>query len=285
MPSYIDLHTHTNASDGAMPPFELVFCAARAGLRAIAITDHDTVSGLDEGIAAGEDVGVEVIAGIELSANYPREMHILGLFIDHHSPALTNKLESLKQYRAERNAKMIDNLASQGFIISYDDVLAFKPGSTLAGIGRIHMALALTKKGYAGSVSEAFSKFLTGGAASYVARQKFEPQECIKIIKDAGGYAFLAHPIYSEKEPQNLESLIVRLKDCGLDGVECMHSEQDEAFSDICLRLCRKYSLMVSGGSDFHGANKPHIQIGQVNGQRYIEAHVLDDIKRQIFGG
>ncbi len=281
MPNYVDLHTHTNASDGSMSAFELVVYAAQAGLSAIAITDHDTVAGLDDGLAAGGDIGIEVIAGIELSADYPREMHILGLFIDHNSPALAKELDSLRQFRAQRNAKMIDNLIAQGFLLTYDDVLACKPGAALDGLGRIHMAVALVKKGYAATVEEAFLRYLTGGSAAYVSRQRFSPQECIALIKEAGGYAFLAHPVYSEKEQDALEDLLVTLKGFGLDGVECMHSEQDETFCDMCVALCRKHALMISGGSDFHGSNKPHIAIGQTGGARYVEAHVLDDIKRQ----
>lgn len=282
MPSYIDLHTHTSASDGAMTPFELVSYAKQSGISAIAVTDHDTVAGLDEALEAGESMGVEVIAGIELSADYPREMHILGLFLDPHAPVLAEAMESLIAFRAQRNQKMIENLAAQGFDITADDCLRQKPGGSLAGLGRIHMALALVEKGYAETVKDAFAKYLTGGSEAYVARQKFSPGECIKLVHDAGGYAFLAHPIYSESNIERLEQLVTKLQEIGLDGLECLHSEQDEAFSEVCFSLCKRYGLMASGGSDFHGLNKPHVKIGQAGGGKYIESHLLDDIKRQI---
>ena len=246
------------------------------------MTDHDTTSGLDEALRAGEALGLEVIPGIELSADYPREMHILGLFIDAHSPALTEAMESLQEFRAVRNQKMIDNLSRQGFSLTAEDVLRHKPEGTLASLGRIHMALALVEKGYAETVKEAFAQHLTGGSEAYVSRQKFTPRECLDLIHIAGGYAFLAHPVYSEKEPDRLESLISQLKQWGLDGLECLHSEQDAAFSELCFSLCHRYGLMASGGSDFHGSNKPHVKLGQAHGGRYIESHLLDDIKRNI---
>lgn len=265
-----------------MTPFELVSYARQSGISAIAVTDHDTVSGLGEALEAGESVGVEVIAGIELSADYPREMHILGLFLDPHSAALAKAMDSLQEFRAQRNQKMIQNLAAQGFTITADDCLRQKPGGTLAGLGRIHMALALVEKGYAETVKDAFADFLTGGSEAYVARQKFSPRECIGLIHGAGGYAFLAHPIYSENDTARLEALVQSLKESGLDGLECLHSEQDEAFSEVCFALCERYGLMASGGSDFHGANKPHVKIGQAYGGKYIESHLLGDIKRRI---
>lgn len=282
MPSYIDLHTHTTASDGAMSPTQLVTFAKQSGIGAIAVTDHDTTAGLDEAMLAGESLGLEVIPGIELSADYPREMHILGLFIDPHSPSIAAALENLQEFRAERNQKMIDNLRRQGFDLTAEDVLHHKPGGTLSSLGRIHMALALVEKGYAKTVKEAFSQYLTGGSEAYVSRQKFSPRECLDLIHSAGGSAFLAHPIYSEKEADRLEALVAKLKHWGLDGIECLHSELDADFSELCFALCQRYGLMASGGSDFHGANKPHVKIGQACGGRYIESHLLDDIKRNI---
>jgi len=282
MPSYIDLHTHTNASDGALSPTELVNVAKNAGISHIAITDHDTADGLDEGIAAGTAQGICVIPGIELSATFPREMHILGLFIDHNHPDFAAKSALLADFRAERNIKMIESLTEQGMPITVEEVLATKDGGTLADIGRLHLAIALVNNGYADDVKDAFARHLGGNSKAYVARQKLSPSECIELIKLIGGYAFWAHPVLSETDPDALEALLIELKGYGLDGVECYHSSHDLEYTELCLNLCAKHDLMISGGSDYHGANKPSVQIGQVLDEQYIDGHLLDDIKRKI---
>jgi len=282
MPSYIDLHTHTNASDGAMTPTELVNTAKNAGISHIAITDHDSTAGLDEAIAAGGAMGLGVIPGIELSATFPREMHILGLFIDHHHPDFAAKSALLADFRAQRNIKILASLAKQGMPITAEDVLATKDGGSLADIGRMHLAIALVNKGFASSIRDAFTVHLSSHSKAYVARQKLSPKECIELIRHIGGYSFLAHPILLELSPDALEQQLLALKDYGLDGVECYHSAHDREYTEMCLHLCKKHDFMVSGGSDFHGANKPYVKIGQVLDGQYIDGHLLDDIKRKI---
>lgn len=282
MPSYIDLHTHTNASDGALTPFELICAAKNAGISTIAITDHDTIDGLEEGIKAGYDMGISVIPGVELSADYPKEMHILGLYIDYRDEALVKGLEWLGAHRAQRNEKMIESLISQGVDITLEEVLATKNGGSIADIGRAHLAVLLVSKGYADNLNHAFDKFLRSGSPAYIPRQRLEPRECIDVIKAAKGYTFLAHPLFSESDPYKLEELLLKLKNMGLDGVECFHSSHDYEFTQLCIGLCEKHGFMISGGSDFHGSNKPHVEMGQVLDGLYIEEQILTDIRQKI---
>lgn len=282
MADYIDLHTHSSASDGQLSPYELVCHAKNAGLSAIALTDHDTVSGIAEAMRAGEDIGLEVIPGIELSADYPREMHILGLFVDPASFQLQQACTRLYEFRAKRNRRMLEKMRTIGLAIDDSDVLRQKPGAEMESIGRVHMALALIQKGYATDVADAFDRYLGKGSAAYVERERFSPVACIDLIHAAGGYAFLAHPIYSENDPERLIALVSDLKKDGLDGVECFHSAMADVYSNRLIELCRQYDLMICGGSDFHGANKPRVKIGQAYGMRFIDAQVLKRIKQVI---
>ncbi|MBE7026129.1 MAG: PHP domain-containing protein [Ruminococcaceae bacterium] len=281
MPSFIDLHTHTTASDGAMEPGELVRYAEECGLSAVAITDHDSVGGLEEARTAVHGLDIEVIDGIEFSAEYENELHILGLYIDPYAAMLQGAMQELCDKRAKRNEQMILRLNELGMDIACDDVLAKCASGDMSNVGRVHIALALVDKGYALDIDDAFSKYLVKGAAAYIARERFSPKRCIEIIKSSGGYAFLAHPVYSEKESEKLCELIDELVGYGLDGVECYHSAQTEEFSQMCVSLCQSRNLLISGGSDFHGINRTDARIGQVSDGRYIEYDILRDIKRE----
>lgn len=282
MPGFIDLHTHTIASDGSMQPDELVRYAEGRGLDAIAVTDHDTVDGLAAAQKAAQGLSIEVINGIELSADYPQELHILGYFIDPYAAILQGAVHQLQKWRGVRNGQMIDRLGELGFAITREEVLARKPGADMASIGRVHMALALVEKGYIATVQEAFDEYLTKTGKAYIERQRFSPKKSIEIIKQAGGYAFFAHPILTQKNPDKLGALIDELIGYGLDGIECYHTEMTEEFSNLCLSICHSHGLMVSGGSDFHGANRPEVTLGRVYGGQYVEADLLTEIKRKI---
>lgn len=282
MPSFVDLHTHTTASDGTYTPAELVRCAEECGLSAVAVTDHDTVSGLGEAHAASEGLDIEVISGIEIGAQFDGEMHILGLFIDPYAAVLQGALQELMQWRAERNETMIQRICDMGIKITREDVLAQKQSGDMSSVGRMHMAAAIAANGYAGSPKEAFDRYLCKDGAAYVARKRFLPQRCIEIIKSSGGYAFLAHPIHLECDHGTLCKIIEELKEYGLDGVECYHSSHTYEFSEMCAGICRGCGLMISGGSDFHGANKPDVKLGQAGEGQYIELDVLAEIKRRI---
>ncbi len=282
MPSFIDLHTHTTKSDGSMTPSELVRYAEESGLCAIAITDHDSVDGLCEAHEAAQGLDIEVIDGIEFSAQYENELHILGLYIDPYAAMLQGAMHEMKDKRVARNEKLIKRLNDMGLSITRDDVLLKKADGNMAEVGRVHIALALIEKGIVSSIGEAFEKYLAKDAGAYVERERFSPKKCIEIIKNSGGYAFLAHPICSQKDPDKLEALVDELVSYGLDGIECYHSKHTYELSEFYESICKNRSLMICGGSDFHGANSPGVHIGQANDARYIELDILDDIKRKI---
>jgi len=279
MEKFIDLHTHSIASDGTMTPSEVVAEAKRAGLCAIALTDHDTTAGLDEAKRAGLECGIEVIGGIEINADYDGEMHILGLFIDEKDPELSAAIGEMKNFRAVRNETMIHALSEMGFPITNEEVCALKKGGDLSNIGRIHMARLLVEKGLFKNVQEVFRDYLGTGCPAYFAKQRFSPQDCIRLIHKAHGLAFLAHPILIVPEEDRLRSLLSFLKSQGLDGVECLYSSHPPVYQHLCETICHKLSLLKSGGSDFHADNKPHIKIGHVFNEAPIPYKILQDIK------
>ena len=261
----IDLHTHSTASDGTLAPTTLAKAAKEAGLCALALTDHDTIGGIVEFYSACANEGIEGIAGVEISADYTKEMHIVGLFVDIHDRALNEKLSVLKNGREVRNREMLRLINQHGFDISEDDILSQKDGATLLNTGRAHIARAMVEKGYVENTSEAFSKYLKKGRPCYVKRITCSPEESIKIIKESGGIAILAHPIYITQEYDKLYALLAALKEYGLDGTECYYNCYDRQFSQDCTDICKKLGLLMSGGSDFHGSNKPSVHLGHVS--------------------
>lgn len=270
----IDLHVHSDASDGTLSPHQLVIHAKENGLGAIALTDHDTVSGIGEAVQAGNLYKVEVIPGIELSADFPNDnLHILGYCIDYQDPAFINKLMPIQNSRTIRNQQMLANIRALGFDISMDPEVDIYT--------RAHFAKALLDGGHVSSMDEAFKLYLSPGKPGYVKRKTPTPKECIDLIHSAGGLAFLAHPtLYGLKTPA-LTRVIKELTSYGLDGIEVIHSahsKQDEIF----LRdLATKNKLMISGGSDFHGANKPKLEIATGYGNLKIPYSILENIKNQ----
>ena len=271
----IDLHVHSNTSDGTLSPSEVVIHAKEAGLTAIALTDHDTVKGLAEATQAGELYKLEVVPGIELSADFPKDsLHILGYYIDYKDPAFLKKLEPIQEGRTIRNAKMLDQLKNLGFDIAMDEGVEI--------FTRAHFAKALLDGGYVSSFDEAFKKYLAPGKAGYVKRVTPTPKECIDLIHSGGGLAFLAHPTLYGLNTSQLTKLIKKLTKDGLDGLEAIHavhSAQDETHLRI---LASKNNLLISGGSDFHGSNKPKLEIGVGYGNLKIPYRLLENIKAKI---
>ena len=275
---YIDLHTHSVKSDGSMTPSELVRHAKEAGLAAISLTDHDGVSGVAEAMAEGQKIGLEVVPGIELSVQSKAETHILGFFIDIDHPGLTKKLEEIRQVRVQRNVQTLENLNRLGFAITMDEARALAPNGLVA---RAHFARLLTEKGYTKSVKEAFDLYLSNGRPGYSSIQLLTPEEGIGLIKDAGGLAFAAHLHHNKMEDDELVLFLKRLKEAGLDGVEGYYTEYTSEMQEKYQRIAQKLSLAVSGGTDFHGAMKPHIQIGSGLGNLKIPYSVLEQIKNK----
>lgn len=273
---YIDLHTHSNCSDGSMTPREVVRAAKEAGLSAIALSDHDTVAGIREALDEGERIGVEIVPAIELSAQSETETHILGYYIDAEDPELNRSMEYVKEVRLERQKDVCRSLNELGFEISMEDVKR-KAGSEV--LCRAHFARVMMDKGYVSSVSEAFEKYLSSGCKAYSNRQALVDTEAIKIIKNAGGIAFLAHPHKTKLPMPELRKFLIRLKEAGLDGLEGYYTEYTSEMQKEFLSLAEELELCVCGGTDFHAEQKPHIKIGVGYGDLKIPYSVLQNMK------
>lgn len=251
----VDLHIHTTASDGLETPGEVVARAVDKGLRAIAITDHDTVAGVSEGISAGSKLGMEVIPGIEINTNYRgNEVHILGYFLDCESPALLEQLGRIRKQRVERIGKIVGELNDLGFNIQMKEVLLTAGDSV---VGRPHIARTLVKKGMVSSTDKVFDKYIGEGKVAFVPRYGLTPIEAIGLIKKAGGVPVLAHPGL-----MNCDGLIGKLVAAGLQGLEVYHSDHTAEQSSHYRRIADNYGLVITGGSDYHGAELKHRRIG-----------------------
>jgi predicted metal-dependent phosphoesterase TrpH len=258
----IDLHTHTTASDGTLTPTELVIAAAEEGLTVIGITDHDTLDGLEEAMEAARQLNIEVVAGIELSIDYPHgRFHMLGYLLDIHSKTLTDRLRLLKENRSKRNLRMVEKMQQIGISITMQDV---EKSSGHGQIGRPHMAIALVKKGVVSSVQEAFNLYLAEGGLAYVPKDKITMEEGIQLIHSAKGLAVLAHPSTLKIEGAEMMDALVHFRHAGLDGMECYYSQYKPELIDEYLTMACNAGLLVTGGSDFHGATKPGVFLGHI---------------------
>ena len=279
MTDKIDLHMHSARSDGTLTPKELAAACAEAGLRAAAITDHDSMEGAEEFVSECEALGIEGIAGVEISAKYKHELHIVGLYVG--GADMSAKLERIREGRKLRNIEMVKKLREGGFYITMADACSFSTDSTPDTIGRVHIAKALVEKGYAASVDEVFSTMIGRGMPYYVKRFSLTPEASISLIKNCGGAAVWAHPVYTEDTEEALEAMAKRLKDAGLDAMECLYSRYSDAQTDMCMRIAKRTGLLISGGSDFHGEDKPDVKIGTVNGG-CVPYGLLEKIKERI---
>ena len=273
----IDLHTHSTCSDGTLTPEELVIHAKESGLSAIALSDHDTVNGIKEAMAAGKKHSIEVIPAIEFSAEAEAECHILGFFINPEAPSLKAMLSELIERRRLKGKLMCEALNECGFDITEEELKKESEGATP---GRVHLARLLMGKGYVSSVNEAFDKYLAKGKPGYRSVPKPTPAEVISAIEKAGGKAYAAHLHLLKKNDEELEGYLKELKDCGLCGVEGYYTEYTPEMFEKYNNLAKKLDLKISGGSDFHGSNKPHIAIGKGFGNLEIPYSVLENMKK-----
>ncbi len=250
-----DLHLHTVFSDGTDAPGELVKKAAKAALEAIAVTDHDSVEAVPAAIDAGILHGVEVIPGIELTAEYEGlEIHILGYFLDYRNAALHEKLKFLEKARIERIHAMVAKLNGMGVRINADKIFAL---SGKGIVGRLHVARVMMSEGIIGSIWEAFSKYIGNNGPAYVLGFKFSPQDAVKLIRGAGGIPVLAHPYALRRD-----DLIPKLVHCGIRGLEVYYPEHTSTMRNKYIRICREHKLLMTGGSDYHGRAKPDVVLG-----------------------
>ena len=275
---HIDLHIHTTASDGSLTPSQVVCYAKEKGLKAIAITDHDTIHGNEEAIKEGISKGIEVIPGVEISVDYsPGTMHMLGYFITTEDPILNEKLTLLQDSRADRNPRIIEKLNKLGLSLTYDEVVQVSGGGQ---VGRPHMAQVLMEKGYTKSIKEAFDKYLGKGAPAYLDKFRLSAVDAITMITDAGGIPVLAHPFTLHlKSSDELDALVRNLVNQGLQGLEVYYSEHNERTTSSYKLLAKRYNLAITGGSDFHGKNIKGIDLGTGRGNLKIPYTVFENLK------
>ncbi len=281
----IDLHTHSIESDGAQTPAEVVRTAYDAGLSAMALSDHDTISGVAEAMAEGKRLGIEVIPAVELSAQSDTELHILGYFIDIENKPLREAMAYALEVRNQRQEDTCRKLNEQGFDITMDELREEANGNAV--LCRAHFAQIMVRKGYAPSVKEAFSKYLSVGCYAYSNRQAFTAPESVSLIRGAGGIAVAAHLHLIKMEDEPLKEYLKSLIPYGLDGVEGYYTDYTPDMETRYRKMASDLGLVISGGTDYHGANKPHIAIGKGKGELEIPYSVLDGLRerhRKIFG-
>lgn len=255
----IDLHTHSCCSDGSFTPQQLIREAQRLGLSAIALTDHDTMAGVAEAMLAGATCGVEVLPGIEVSASHNGQaVHILGYGAAADHPGLRCLVAELATLRETRNQAILARLDSLGITVNRAELTASTPGL----IGRPHIARQLVRQGHASSIAQAFRRFLRRNGRAYVPAGKFPAGETIRIIRQAGGLAVLAHPTTIDKNLKGVPTLVRKLSESGLDGLEVFYPGHSQLICRRLLELCQQHRLLATGGSDFHGSLKPEIQLG-----------------------
>ena len=272
----IDLHIHTTASDGTYSPSNMVRLAKRVGLSAVAITDHDTVDGVDEAVETAAEIDMELVPGVEIGVGETDNIHILGLFIDNKNVEIVKIMEVLKKNRLERNKKMIDLLKKQGFDISYDKVAEYSNSNI---IGRIHIAKYLQSIGTVNDYRKIFRQYIVEGQSAYVSQEKLSEEEGINAILNSGGVPVLAHISYFRKSDEEIDKNVKRLKEHGLMGIEVYYSGYNRHTQELAFELAKKYDLLKSGGSDFHGGNRSGVYMGKGRGNMAVPYSYYEKLK------
>ncbi len=300
----VDLHVHSNRSDGSFTPSQLVDYAREKGLAAFALTDHDSIDGLEEAESYAESLRAgsgapdgpsqcpdmdyayrqnsqnpvpEVIPGIEFSTEYQgQDVHVLGLYIDYHNSVFRRRLQDFVDSRTVRNRKMCGLLTQAGFPMTYENLLAKFPDAVIT---RAHYAKYMLEQGYVKSMAEAFERYIGDDCPCYIPREKVTPLDAVELILSVGGIPILAHPVLYHMSEEALDTLTAQLRQAGLVGLEAIYSTYTPADERRMRGLAKKYGLLISGGSDFHGANKPGLDLGTGYGSLFVPCSLLDDIK------
>ncbi|MGO4787941.1 PHP domain-containing protein [Paenibacillus sp. 2KB_20] len=273
-----DLHSHTQASDGVNTPSENVQLAFDRGLGALAITDHDTVAGVEEALQAGERLNMVVVPGVEISTMAcGTDIHVLGYYIDYRDPVFLERLAELRRTREKRNEKIMSKLRELGIELTMEEVIASlgRPLEPDESIGRPHIADALVLKGLALDLRDAFDRYLAQGAAAYVPQPRIHPKEACEWIREAGGVPVLAHPgLYSD-------DALVRtvIEEAAFKGIEVYHSDHGAAEEKRYLAMAEDYGLIVTAGSDYHGERQGQVFHGDI-GSRQVSIQVLDQLQQ-----
>lgn len=276
--SRIDLHLHTTHSDGSLRPVEVLELAKQADVTALAITDHDITTGIPEAMAAGKELGIEVVPGLEISSfDGKNELHILGYYLDWQDSLLDERLATLRASRHRRNPLIIERLRAAGLDVTYEEVRAI---AGTESVGRPHIARLLMEKKYVTSAKEAFDRYLAEGRPAYVARDLPTPAEAVRWIREARGVAVLAHPTWVKESKEGLRKCLENLKAGGMGGVEVHYSTHTKSQTDSYLEMARQLDLLVTGGSDFHGVTKPDIQVGTGRGGLKVSPQLLAPLQK-----
>lgn len=281
----VDLHVHSNKSDGTLSPSQLVDLALEKGLSAFALTDHDTTDGLAEAIAYAADKPIDVIPGIEFSTEYNgKDIHILGLAIDYDGPAFKAQIQAFVDSRILRNQKMCANLQEAGIDISYEKLTAMFPDAVIT---RGHYARYLFEHGYVKSMPEAFDRYVGDHCKYFVPREKVTPVQAVRLILEAKGIPVLAHPTLYHMGKDALQKLVSQLKEAGLVGLEAVYSTYSQGETREMRQLADRNGLLISGGSDFHGGNKPGLELATgYNGKLFIPYDIwerLENKRKEMF--
>ena len=283
----IDLHTHSTRSDGTLTPAELIRYAAQKGLAAIALTDHDTIDGIEEAVQAARSLSSqdpdalvpEVIPGVELSTEYRgKDIHIVGLFIDWQDREFADRLRGFADARIYRNRKMCSLLTENGCPVSYEDLEAAFPDTVIT---RAHFAQYLLDRGMISSIDEAFRKLIGDDCPCFVPREKITPHDAVRFLLRFGGVPILAHPLQYKMSETELDALVASLTGLGLDGIEVYYSTHRQADTANLSRIAEKYGLLLSGGSDFHGTRKQNLDLGTGYGRLYVPDTILPPIRER----
>lgn len=286
--SFVDLHCHSTASDGTLTPTQLIALAKRQNLSAIALTDHDTVAGVAEAASAALSLGIDFLPGIEISASFPDPgtLHLLGYGIDPNSPALQAMASELIGGRDARNPRIVARLQELGLKITMEEVeAAANIGHGGGVVGRPHIAGILLKKGYVHTIKQAFNVYLGHGGSAFFDKERLDPRDAIARIHASGGLAVLAHPTQLRTHnAADLDRVIKGLVDQGINGIEVIHSDHNDQDVKAFEALAKRYNLLRTGGSDYHGGTKPSINLGLAAGRRVPRAF-FDDLKDQLASG
>jgi 3',5'-nucleoside bisphosphate phosphatase len=290
----IDLHTHSTVSDGSEPPERIPEMAAAAGCSALALTDHDSLAGLDDARRAAERVGVRLVPGCEVSCRKPSvggsavggstvggsavtgSVHVLVYFVEPGESPLAGELAVLRGDRAQRNHRLRARLEELGVPVDYDAMVAEAGGEE--GLGRPHFARALVRAGAARDIDDAFDRWLGDGRPAYVPKARLDPTDVIRLATASGGVAVLAHPLSLELGPAPLESLVAELAEEGLGGIEAVYGSYHPEQRRALRRMARRHDLVATGGSDYHGTFKPDLQVGTGTGDLDVPDSALDEL-------
>ena len=279
----IDLHVHTSMSDGTMTPEELVSYAATIGLRAVAITDHDTLDGIEPALMAVRnlDLDLEIVPGVEISADYDLGiLHVLGFFVRSDNSDLQKSLNFLRIERRSRIAKILSKLLAQNVFIRDEEVKKAASGGVP---GRPHVANLMFRKGYVKTIQEAFDRYLRKGACAYVPKVKLPAYKAIQLISSAGGIPVMAHPYsLNQNDPERFEEILLSLIDMGLRGIEAYYPTHSKEQTRMYVRLASKFDIVITGGTDYHGGNKPGVELGLFPDRPPLPYSLLEDMKKRL---